>query len=53
VPFCGHAVMEALSGSQITAPDPLAHAMELRQPNARVTAFHKSMIDDMATELGL
>jgi hypothetical protein len=24
-----------------------------RQPNARITGFHKQMIDDMAAELGL
>lgn len=53
VPFCGHAVMEELSGSKITAPDPMAEAMHVRQPNSRVTAFHKGLIDDMRTELGL
>jgi acetoin utilization deacetylase AcuC-like enzyme len=53
VPFCGHAVLEALSGSKIEAPDPMRKAMLLRQPNARITAFHKQMIDDMAKELGL
>lgn len=53
VPFCGHTVMEVLSGSTITAPDPMAQVMILRQPNARITTFHKQMIDDMATELGL
>lgn len=53
VPFCAHAVMEVLSGSDITAPDPMAKAMHLRQPNARITAFHTQMIDDMAKELGL
>jgi acetoin utilization deacetylase AcuC-like enzyme len=53
VPFCGHAVMEVLSGSKIEAPDPMRKAMHLRQPNAHITAFHKQMIDDMAKELGL
>ena len=53
VPFCGHAVMEELSGSKITAPDHMAEAMHLRQPNARVTTFHKALIDDMRAELGL
>jgi len=53
VPFCGHAVLEALSGSEITAPDPLEDVMIRRQPNARITGFHKQMIDDMAAELGL
>jgi acetoin utilization deacetylase AcuC-like enzyme len=53
VPFCAHAVMEVLSDSPITAPDPMKKVTDLRQPNARITAFHKQMIDDMATELGL
>jgi acetoin utilization deacetylase AcuC-like enzyme len=53
VPFCGHAIMEVLSGSSTTAPDPLEQAMILRQPNARITAFHQQMIDDMTSELGL
>ena len=53
VPFCGHAVMEELSGSKISTPDPMAKPMHLRQPNARVTAFHKALIDDMRAELGL
>ncbi|KIN74823.1 class II histone deacetylase [Sulfitobacter guttiformis] len=53
VPFCGHAVMEVLSGSETTAPDPMAKAMSLRQPNARVVAFQKELIDDMAAEIGV
>jgi acetoin utilization deacetylase AcuC-like enzyme len=53
VPFCTHAVMEVLSGSDITAPDPMENIMIQRQPNARITSFHKQMIDDMATELGI
>ena len=32
VPFCGHAVMEALSGSEIRAPDPMYKALSGRQP---------------------
>ena len=35
VPFCGHAVIEALSGSSVTAPDPLAETLRVRQPSAR------------------
>ncbi|MGB5863955.1 MAG: class II histone deacetylase [Sulfitobacter sp.] len=51
VPFCGHAVMEALSGSTITAPDPMHNTMQQRQPNDRVIAFQKTLIDEMATTL--
>lgn len=53
VPFCGHAVMQALSGSDTHAPDPMHKALANRQPNARVLAFQKELIDDMAKELGL
>ena len=52
VPFCGHATLEALSGSKITAPDPLAVNFARRQPNERFNAFLISEIDAMARELG-
>lgn len=32
VPFCGHAVIEELSGSRAHAPDPLAETVARRQP---------------------
>ncbi len=32
VPFCGHAVIEELSGSRTHAPDPLAETVARRQP---------------------
>ena len=47
VPFCGHAVLEELSGSQITAPDPLAETLRLRQPGARFDAYVSALIGDM------
>ena len=53
VPFCGHAVLEALSGSPITAPDPMAHAVAARQPNARMQAVYAQLVEEMAQELGL
>ncbi len=51
VPFCGHATLEALSGSAITAPDPMAEALNIRQPNPRFEAFLKGEIDRFAKEL--
>ncbi|HHL20567.1 MAG TPA: class II histone deacetylase [Aliiroseovarius sp.] len=36
VPFCGHAVIEALSDAQARAPDPLADTLEARQPPVRM-----------------
>ena len=53
VPFCGHAAIEALSGSAITAPDPMLRALTSRQPGPRLDAFLIGEIDRMATELGL
>mgnify|MGYP003551555533 CR=1 FL=1 len=41
-------VLEALSGSQITAPDPLAETFALRQPDARFDAFVDAWLDDIA-----
>ena len=51
VPFCGHAVLQELSGSQICAPDPFAEVFPLRQPDARFDAFIDSWLDDMVTAL--
>lgn len=48
VPFCGHAVIEELSGSSCTAPDPMAETLRQRQPNARVEAFFSGLVDEMA-----
>ena len=39
VPFCGHSVLQEMSGSTITAPDPFAEVFPLRQPDARFDAF--------------
>ncbi len=51
VPFCGHATLEALSGSSITAPDPFGDAMDIRQPGPRFDAFLREVVSDMAREL--
>ncbi len=48
VPFCGHAVLEELSGSAITAPDPFAETFALRQPDLRFDAFFGGWLDDIA-----
>lgn len=53
VPFCGHATLEALSGSKIAAPDPMARALNNRQPGPRFDAFLRAEIDHMAQQLGL
>ncbi|MGF1627199.1 MAG: class II histone deacetylase [Alphaproteobacteria bacterium] len=48
VPFCGHAVIQTLAGSGITAPDPLEPRIRGQQPGPRVQAFHRELIDELA-----
>lgn len=48
VPFCGHTVLQTLSGSDISAPDPLAETFQRRQPNARMQEFVSGLIDELA-----
>ena len=45
VPFCAHAVLEQLSGSAITAPDPMAATFEARQPCESFQRYQSSVID--------
>jgi acetoin utilization deacetylase AcuC-like enzyme len=53
VPFCGHAVLEEMSGSKITAPDPFAESFAARQPNAAMQAVYSEMLRDLeALHLG-
>lgn len=51
VPFCGHAVLEQLSGSNIRAEDPLLQRINGQQPDARVDAFHRELLSEMAEAL--
>ena len=51
VPFCAHAVMEELSGSSLSAPDPLAARITAHQPGPRFEAFAQGLLDDMVAAL--
>lgn len=51
VPFCGHAVLEELSGSAATAPDPMAETFARRQPGTAFDRFVEEMIGEMAEAL--
>ncbi|QBY01178.1 class II histone deacetylase [Rhodophyticola sp. CCM32] len=51
VPFCGHAVLEALSDSPITAPDPLAPRIAGQQPGPRFQAYCTTLIAEMEAAL--
>lgn len=53
VPFCGHAVLTRLSGSSITAPDPLAPRLAGQQPAGAAAAFHRKWVDDLAAAHGV
>ncbi|MEM9250156.1 MAG: class II histone deacetylase [Pseudomonadota bacterium] len=48
VPFCGHAVMEDLSGSSLRVPDPMAATLRARQPGPRFDAMLEETFDDIA-----
>jgi len=51
VPFCGHAVLQELSGSAISAPDPLAETLALRQPGPEWRAHVSDHIGRLARRL--
>lgn len=53
VPFCGHATIATLAGSDITAEDPLLPAFEQRQPDETFNTFLCQSIDEMAAQLSL
>lgn len=48
VPFCGHAVLEELSGSSVRAPDPYAETFATRQPGPGFDAFVSDLIGELA-----
>jgi len=45
VPFCGHAVLEELSGSSKIAPDPYEKLFKLRQPGERFQNMANELIN--------
>jgi acetoin utilization deacetylase AcuC-like enzyme len=51
VPFCGHAVLEELSGSSVAAPDPIADIAARRQPGPAFDRFVEGLIAGMAEAL--
>jgi len=53
VPFCGHAVLARMSGSDIQAPDPLADMFAARQPGPAHQAFLDDQIGQLAAFHGL
>ncbi|TRA95258.1 MULTISPECIES: class II histone deacetylase [Rhizobium/Agrobacterium group] len=51
IPFCGLAVLEALSGFSTGVQDPLLAGLILRQPNKRMVVHQRMLIDEMAKYL--
>ena len=51
VPFCGHAVLQRMSGSTIHAADPFDGVFELRQPDAAFDAYLTTVLDGYAAAL--
>lgn len=53
VPFCGHAVLEALAPGGPTAPDPLLPSLKARQPGPAFDRFLDAWLTDLADALDL
>ncbi|WP_127561744.1 class II histone deacetylase [Nioella ostreopsis] len=51
VPFCGHAVIQELSGSRITAPDPMLDTFNARQPGPRFENYCSVLLAEMEDAL--
>ncbi|MCI2395413.1 class II histone deacetylase [Aliiroseovarius sediminis] len=47
VPFCGHAVLEEMSGTDIHAPDPMAENLAASQPNQRMQRVYSQLLTEM------
>lgn len=47
VPFCGLAILETLAGRRSAVIDPELDFFVAQQPDERMLAFHRSLIDDM------
>ncbi len=53
VPFCGHAVLEALTGSDIAAQDPMSERMANQQPNEEMVQVYSFVIDRYVRHFGV
>ena len=51
VPFCGHAVLQRMSGSKVEAADPFDGVFELRQPDAAFDAYLSDVLQGFAQRL--
>ncbi len=53
VPFCGHLVLEVMSGTANRIEDPMYERVMAQQPTIRLQGFQDQWIGDLALELGL
>jgi acetoin utilization deacetylase AcuC-like enzyme len=53
VPFCGHAVVEAMAGESMGVEDPGLEPIRAQQPSARFAAFQRTLLDELASSFGL
>jgi len=53
VPFCGHAVLQEMSGSKIDAGDAMGARIANQQPNANMETIFNNIINEIAAELDL
>ena len=53
VPFCGHALIEQLSGISTEVIDPALDFMKAQQPNAAFQAFQRELLRQQAKAAGL
>jgi len=53
VPFCGHAVLEELSGTTITIDDPLSTRITNQQPDERFQRYCSVLLAEMEDAIGL
>lgn len=53
VPFCGHAVLEAMTGVHMGVEDPGLASIQCQQPNARFAAFQRTLFDELAVSYGV
>lgn len=52
VPFCGHAIMEALSDQTTAVVDPLLDFLIAQQPPPEFNALEAQRLDEMARSFG-
>jgi len=53
VPFCGHAVLQEMSGSAIDAGDSLGARIKGQQPSATMQAVYQGIIEGYANKFGV